>query len=503
MIWTDTVPVDFSTPPKIADVRHHSEAASANNEAAQQAILALSAALSDGTTEKRILLRAAAGAGKSFQLQQMVQDALAHPACVRVAVAAFQNRQIWPLANRLGQTLGSNQVCLLSGRDRVAEAQAEVGGAAAVVSMTNAIPSTARVVIATSHKLGAIGERNRHLAQLGPGGNNDKPYDVLFVDEAWQMAMHLFAGVSAYAPIIVGVGDVGQLPPIEVGANPWRGDRRYNPYRAWPTAFERDPEAFKLDLPAVWRPHGNQLGLWRAFYRGWDRLDCVAAPEDRTIELPTMNGAAARVWETVATGHPTLLELDGLDDPEAPDIDQPLLQVIKTLLTPLLAGGFAVVEHSYDASGKPDQTHRVSSAQPTGDPLIVLLATRNAAVDDAQAIADQLNEDLGLPDGVIQASTVDRWQGQTNRITIAIHPLSGADALDDFNSAFGRLAVACTRATHGLLLVTRQGIEDLLADAPARPGTPFGEPGTRTLPRQTHGRILNAFARGVLDVRTL
>ena len=63
-----------------------------------------------------------------------------------------------------------------------------------------------------------------------------------------------------------------------------------------------------------------------------------------------------------------------------------------------------------------------------------------------------------------------------------------------------RLAVTCTRATHGLLLVTRVGIEGLLADAPARPGTPLGDPGMRILPRQPHQRILSAFARGVLNV---
>lgn len=497
------MPLDFSTLPEIADARHHGEAAAANNAAAGEAFLALSQALSDGAAEKRILLRAAAGAGKSFQLQQMVQDALAHPGCVRAAVTAFQNRQIWPLARQLGEAIGSDRVCLLSRRDRMAEAQAAIGSAATVVSTTSAIPATTRVVLATSHKLGAIGERRRHLTQLGPGGNDETPYDVLFVDEAWQMALHLFAGISGYAPIVVGVGDVGQLPPIEAGANPWRGDRGYNPYRAWPTAFEDDPDTFKVDLPAVWRPHANQLGLWRAFYREWDRLDCVAAPEDRTIELPTMDGDAARVWAAVAAGHPTLLEVEGLDEPEAPDIDRPLLHVIKALLTPLLAGGFTTVERSYDKAGEPDRTDRVSSAQPTGDPLIVLLASRNAAVDDAQQLADRLTADLGLSDGVIQASTVDRWQGQTNRITIAVHPLSGADELDEFNSAFGRLAVACTRATHGLLLVTRRGIANLLAEAPARPGTPFGEPGTRTLPRQTHERILKAFSCGVLDARAL
>lgn len=113
-------------------------------------------------------------------------------------------------------------------------------------------------------------------------------------------------------------------------------------------------------------------------------------------------------------------------------------------------------------------------------------------------VAD-LTKKHDLPEGVIVASTVDSWQGQTNAITVAIHPLSGASALDEFNSAFGRLAVTCTRATHGLLLLSRAGLDDLLAVAPARPGTPLGEPGTRQLPRQTHQRILAAFARGRMD----
>jgi hypothetical protein len=68
--------------------------------------------------------------------------------------------------------------------------------------------------------------------------------------------------------------------------------------------------------------------------------------------------------------------------------------------------------------------------------------------------------------------------------------------LNEFNSAFGRLAVVCTRAKHGLLMVSRPGLDRLLTEAPARPGTPFGEPGNRQLPRQTHQRILATFARG-------
>ena len=179
-------------------------------------------------------------------------------------------------------------------------------------------------------------------------------------------------------------------------------------------------------------------------------------------------------------------------DPEAPDIDQPLLQVVEDALEPLLAGGFTVVEREYDEQVLLPGRARSRRPQPTGDPLIVILATRNAAVDDAHALVERLTETHDLPEGVLTASTVDKWQGQTNRITIAVHPLSGADQLDDFNSAFGRLAVSCTRATHGLLLVTRVGIRSCSRPCTGKAGTPLGEPGTRTLPRQTHQRILAA-----------
>ena len=137
----------------------------------------------------------------------------------------------------------------------------------------------------------------------------------------------------------------------------------------------------------------------------------------------------------------------------------------------------------------------------TGDPLIAILATRNQAVDDAADVVEYLQAKHSLSDTDIVASTVDSWQGQTNAITVAIHPLSSATQLDDFNSAFGRLAVTCTRATHGLLMLTRPGLDQLLDETPARPGTPFGEPGNRHLPRQNHQRILAAFARTTLNVK--
>lgn len=493
--------VDFKLPLNtagVADAVHHAEAAAGNVAATTSAIEALNSALGDRSTVERILLRAAAGAGKSYALKRMVDQALAHPRCGRVGVTAFANKQIYPLAGDLGRMLGRDRVCLYVSAERFGEVSDVVREAATVVAHVQDIPEGASVIVATSHMLGFTGRRlTKHL---GPAGDGEHLFDVLFVDEAWQLPLHRYRAIDRLAPVDVGVGDVGQLPPLDPSQNPWRGDRGYNPYRAWPTAFEGDSRTWSVDLPAVWRPTAAQLPLWRAFYADWDSLDCVSAPGDRWIEMEGLTGAAAGVWAQVASGTPTMVEVSGLPEPDAPDIDPPLLAIIEEWLSALLGAGFILHEKHYSDAGLPDGDVVVRSDEPDGRILVAVLATRNQAVDDAQAMVDRLVERFGLPEGALVASTVDSWQGQNNGITVAIHPLSGASALDEFNSAFGRLAVTCTRATHGLLLVSRAGLDELLSEAPARPGTPLGEPGTRQLPRQTHERILATFGRGDVQV---
>lgn len=481
-----------------ADGLHHASAAAGNAATTTRAITALHEALSGRSDVERILLKAAAGAGKSFALKRMVDEALRDANCSRVGVTAFANKQIYPLAEGLGKALGRERVCLYASAKRSAEVAPSVHKAATVVFDMKSIPADAEVIIATSHMFGFTGWKL--LDQLGPAHENEHLFDVLFVDEAWQLPLHRYREIDRLAPIDVGVGDVGQLPPLDPGQNPWRGDRGYNPYRAWPTAYERDPKTWSEELPAVWRPTEAQLGVWRAFYGDWDSLNCVAGPGDRRIELPEFAGHSRGVWASVATGVPTLVEVAGLSEADAADIDPPLLEVIEGWLDALLSQGFSLIETEYGADGDPVGVVEVKSSDPGDRTLIAVLATRNQAVDDAQDMVDRLVERHGLADNVLVASTVDSWQGQTNAITIAIHPLSGASALDEFNSAFGRLAVTCTRATHGLLVVSRDGLDGLLDTAPARPGTPLGEPGTRQLPRQTHQRILSAFARGHFDV---
>lgn len=487
----------------IGDV-HHEDAAAQNDAVTEEASQELAAMLSGTSPMKRILLKAAAGAGKSYALKRLVVEAVQNQQCRRVAITAFTNKQVRPLVLALAQTLGKESVALLSSQPAFEEMPDDVLDAATVVTQTSALPDTVSVVVATVHRLGAPSELRRLRDHLGPAANGSDPFDVLFVDEAWQIAHHLFDRVTKHASLWVGVGDVGQLPPLEVGKNPWRGDEKYNPYRAWPTDYDTDATTWSRQLPAVWRPAAGHLALWREFYPEWEsKVNCVAAPEDRTIDVGSMQDAIAEIWRQVGTGVPTLLEVGGLPEPEAADVDLPLTQFAEELLDEFFAGGASLVSAAYDndVPGRPTGAWETTTAGgDQADPMVALLATRNQSVDDATEAVERLQQKHGLTDRDIVASTVDSWQGQTNGITVAVHPLNGAAELDEFNSAFGRLAVACTRATHGLLMLARPGLDELLAEAPARPGTPFGEPGSRQLPRQSHQRIIATFARAQIDV---
>lgn len=476
---------------------HHAQAAVRNLDVATQATGALQAALDGSEDFQRVMLKAAAGAGKSYALRNMVVDALRHPACSRVGITAFTNRQVIHLAADLGDRLGKDRVCLRVSAKRAGDVPEHVLQRATVAFSDKEVPESAAVILATTHMF-EFG-RWRLREALGPATNGESLFDVLFVDEAWMLAEHRYAKIRYLAPKIVGVGDVGQLPPLDSNRNPWRGDPGHNPYRAWPTRYEGDAQTWQMQLPTVWRPAAQQLPLWRAFYGDWDDLTCVAGPDDRRVVVAGLEGGPAELWQHVGSGVPTLVEVAGLPDPEAADIDAPLLSVIERYLDDLISAEITVAKCRYDGHGNPEET--VSVAPGDGeDPFIAVLATRNAAVEDAIEMVDRLRKQHDLPDDWIVASTVDSWQGQTNTVTVGIHPLSGASVLDEFNSAFGRLAVTCTRATHGLVLFARYGIDDLLATAPVLPGTPLGEPGTRELPRQTHQRILRTFARGVLQL---
>lgn len=494
--------VHFDIVPPIANTepgQHHAAAASKNDAVVSEASQALRAALTGNSEETTFLLKAAAGAGKSFALRRLIRDVATSYGALPVAVTAFTNNQVESLLRALTTELGKERVGWLVGKKKAESLDPAMFDKYTIHTRATDFDDDVAVVLATASRFGAQGELNRLRGAFADEADAE-PFRVLFVDEAWQLAQHLFNPLNKLAPLVVGVGDVGQLPPLEVGKNPWRGDEKYNPYRAWPHTRDGEPSTWSRELPTVWRPTAAQLDLWRAFYPEWQELTSVAAPGDRTLQLDAGATDLEVLVGWLSRGIPVLLEVDGLDAPEAPDVDLPLGRFTAHLVESLVKADVTLVSQRYDSAGTPVGEKDSQSLRDAGDTVIAWLATRNQSVDDAVAAAEHIAQKYELPENAVRASTVDSWQGQTNGITVAIHPLSGATSLDEFNSAFGRLAVTCTRATHALLVVSRPGLDDLLRTVPALPGTPFGEPGGRQLPRQTHQRILRTFARARVDL---
>lgn len=487
------------TPPSVvaSDHEHHATAAAGNAAVVEEAIGVLKDCVSGGSEVDTVLLKAAAGAGKSFALRRMVAELVDHPAVKHVGVTAFTNNQVEALVRGLTAELGRERVGWFVAKKKAASLDPTAFEELNISTKLVDFGDDVAVVVSTSHRFGVMGELGRMRTALG---KEDFPFEALLVDEAWQLPEHLFAGVAKHAPVVVGVGDVGQLPPLEIGDNPWRGDERYNPYRAWPHSREHLPTTWTRELPTVWRPAAEQLGLWQAFYPDWEKLTSVAAPGDRRLLVSSVGDEFSGLVDLVSTGTPVLLEVEGLPVAEAADVDLPLTQFAERIVEVLVGADVRLEQEDYASDGSLSGRRTVRGLRDGGDAVIAVLATRNQAVDDAADAVERLVGAFNLPEGVVVASTVDSWQGQTNGVTIALHPLSGADSLDEFNSAFGRLAVTCTRATHGLLVLARAGMDDLLGSVAARPGTPFGEPGERQLPRQTHQRILSSFARATMTL---
>ena len=180
------------TPPAVTlgDALHHSAAAAGNISIADQAILQLRDALSGSSDIQTLLLKAAAGAGKSYVLRKMVADAIKHPNCVRVLVVAFTNKQVWALADALGSELGRDKVFLYSSKSKFSDANASVTRAT-VVDSAKSIPSDVPVVLTTSHLSGSLSVRGIYKNSFSASHHADYPFDVMFIDEAWQLPHHL------------------------------------------------------------------------------------------------------------------------------------------------------------------------------------------------------------------------------------------------------------------------------------------------------------------------
>lgn len=156
----------------------------------------------DETTERLVkhvrdegrlaVVQAPPGSGKTYLLLQAAKAAYARRQ--RVAIATQTRSQADDICRRLSE-MGLSCIRFVAQHEMAREQPPRVTG----ISNHQELPSDACIVVGTTAKWGLIQLKN--------------PFDVLFVEEAWQMAWADFMLLGQVAPRFVLIGDPGQIPP--------------------------------------------------------------------------------------------------------------------------------------------------------------------------------------------------------------------------------------------------------------------------------------------------
>ncbi|MCA2992382.1 AAA family ATPase [Gemmatimonas sp.] len=363
------------------------------------------------------------GSGKTWLLLRAIHHAFRRGE--RVAVATQTNAQADDVCRRLRTEFPAVPITRFIGQGGIPD----VPGDVTVEGKAARLPSGKCVVVGTTAKWGLV--------------NLPQPFDVLLVDEAWQMAWSDFMLLGQVAERFVLIGDPGQIAPVvTIRTQRWETSPRA-PHVAAPDVILADPTlaAERLQLPASRRLPHDTVELIRPFYDF--EFDAWAQPGERSVR-PTRGGnepfdgaidlleegtVAALAIPTPESGPP--LECD--DEVAAVAAGLAARLIDRRCLANAGEGEFAVEPAHIGITA----THRV-----------LLTAIQ-------QALPSTLRSH-------VRVDTPERWQGLERPVMIAVHPLSGVVRPSGFDLDTGRLCVMASRHKAGLIVVARDHLSATL-----------------------------------------
>lgn len=365
--------------------------------------------------ERLAVVQAPPGSGKTHLLLQAVQEAFGRRQ--RVAIATQTRSQADDICRRLVKDFDLSAIRFVAqggvGPDVVAGIK--------VVSDKKQLPTGPCIAVATTAKWGLV-----ELAH---------PFDVVVVEEAWQMAWADFMLLGQVAERFVLIGDPGQIAPVvSIDTARWETAPRA-PHRAAPdlVLMEHRTEALSLALPATRRLPSCTADLIKPFYDF--PFGTWAEPGERRLVAGRHTrgglGAAIGLLERSSAIGLTLPTPDGgpplEDDQEIAELAVRAARTILECQPDYWMGG-------QGASLKPEDiglcaTHHVMNAAMA---LRLDKKMRGVAID-----------------------TPERWQGLERKVMVVVHPLSGVMQPSEFDLATGRLCVMASRHQVSLVVVTR------------------------------------------------
>ncbi len=405
-----------------------------------------------------VVVKAPPGSGKTYLLTRVVQ-ALSKKRR-RVVIAAQTNAQADDICRRLmappWKVRSYRFVRSGGGMDEPVDGVTEV-------SSFDDLPTGPCVVTGTSAKWG--------FAEI------ETPFDVLLVDEAWQMQWSQFVPLGRLASRFVLIGDPGQIPPVvTVDSSRWE-TAQIPPHLPAPEIvcaedeILADVQPVQLRLPASRRLPADAVSLLQPFYdfpfAAW------ALPAERAV-LTTgrFTEPVDRAIDLLASGSVVAVTNPTVDDLPPSDMDDDVAELAVRIAERLLERK-AKVRLLDDGDGKPER--RLT-------PLDIGIAATHRVMNEL--IAQRVRRSAYLQG--VRVDTPERWQGLQRLVTIAVHPLSGVLRPSSFDLETGRLCVMASRHQGGLIVVGRDHIGETLDGLIVAADQPIGRPDVAGRGHQQH-----------------
>ena len=377
-----------------------------------------------------VIVNSPPGAGKTY-LVECAAVAAAVAAGMRVICLTPGVAQAYDIVERL---LAYNLPRLELVHAKHRQAPAALQGRATVSSgWSPALNIGPGVVVANAHIIAA------YLPQLPPGS-----FDLLIVDEAYQLSANNFLPVADLAPRVLMVGDPGQLPPV-IAVDTSNFEAHANPVHwAVPRYLLRKyPGTPVYSLPSTRRllPDTARL-VQRAFYPDLP-FTSVVDPATRRLRF-AVTGIDARLdpaLDALVGGASIVALLLPGSAPPHEEADPELAAVMAALIERIM------VRQGTWAGQRQLSTGDIGCIDPN--------------VITGGAVSDRLRR-AGLRD--VRVDTVERWQGLEVPIAVVRHPLSRVGDPEPFDLQAGRWCVSLSRHRLGCIIVGRGSVEDVLRE---------------------------------------
>ena len=398
------------------------------------------------------VVKAPPGSGKTFTLIEVLSSLVA--AGKRVAVAAQTNNQADDICSRLDRDHPEVPTTRFTSKGNRQPANFPTG--VLWVNDKAALPVTPGVTVSTTAKWSLTDVHH--------------PYDLLAIDEAWQMSWADLMQCAMLSASFMMIGDPGQIPPVvTIDVRRWETSPRA-PHEAAPEVVLADPSLvdvrFVGSLPACRRLPPESVEFVKPFYD----FDFVAYADAGTQGVDLPNGHRLG---PLADGRPMVLTVPTPEHGPPIEVDPDIAAVAADVIADLLDSGAKV---------------RIGNGDRPLEAKDIGVSSSHRVMNSALTAA------LAKWGGQLRVDTPERWQGLERPLMIAVHPLSGVMDPSAFDLETGRLCVMASRHQSALIVLTRDHVGDTLANFVPSAGQAPGRPDIVGRGHDAHLRFWEALA---------